>query len=121
MEEQDVRTRAEAMCAALVTGDIGVATTDFSPELQRNLGEVLSLIPLPATGATIDAIDRGGGSGFIVTLRLVGESEEVLIQTRWKDRDDQPVVIEVSHLSKIPLPAAEGDEDAEADESPPGD
>ena len=121
MDEQDVRTRAEAMCAALVTGDIGVATADFSPELQRNLGEVLSLIPLPATEAAIDSIDRGGGSGFVVVVRLVGESEEALIQTRWKDRDDHPTVIEVSHLSKTPLPAAEGGDHTETDEATPGD
>jgi len=35
----------------------------------------------------------------VVVLRLVGETEEVLLQTRWKERDDQPTLIELSHLS----------------------
>ena len=30
MEEQDVRERSEALCAALVAGDIELVTEDFS-------------------------------------------------------------------------------------------
>jgi hypothetical protein len=115
MEEQDVRARAEAMCAALVTGDVGLATEDFSRELKQNLGEVIVLLPLPATEATVDSIEHSG-AGYTVVLRLVGETEEVLIQTRWKDRDGRPTVIEVSHLSRTettadaePEGAAEGE------------
>jgi len=98
MEEPQVRERAEAMCAALVAGDVGQATEAFSKELRQNLGEVVALLPLPATEATVDSIERGS-SGFVVVLRLVGETEEVLLQTRWKERDDQPTLIELSHLS----------------------
>ena len=98
MEETQVRERAEAMCAALVAGDVGKATEDFSKELRQNLGEVVALLPLPATEATVDSIERGS-SGFVVVLRLVGETEEVLLQTRWKERDDGPTLIELSHLS----------------------
>ena len=89
MEEQDVRARAEALCTALVAGDIGRATEDFSKELRQHLGEVLALLPLPSSEASIESIERGGGSGYTVVLRLVGETEEALIQTRWKERLDQ--------------------------------
>src|SRR5450759_2104356 len=41
MEEHDVRERAEDLCVALVAGDIGRATEDFSKELRQHLGEVL--------------------------------------------------------------------------------
>lgn len=113
MEEQDVRDRAEALCAALVAGDIERVIDDFSKELRQNLGEVLALLPLPATEATIEMIDRGGGSGYTVILRLVGETEVVQIQTRWKERDGRPTMIEVSHLSRTEA-AAQGGE-AEGD------
>ena len=43
MDEQAVRARAQIMCDALAAGDIDRATGDFSPELRRNLGEVLAL------------------------------------------------------------------------------
>jgi hypothetical protein len=119
MEEQDVRARAEAMCAALVSGDIGQATTDFSDELRRNLGEVIALLPLPATGASVESIERGGTSAFVVVLELVSESETVQVQTRWKERDGRPTVIEASHLSRVELAPPPGDEDADGEA--PGD
>jgi hypothetical protein len=98
IDEAQVRERAEAMCAALVAGDVERATEDFSKELRQNLGEVIALLPLPAAEGGIESIDRGGSS-YTVVLRLVGETEEVLLQTRWKDRDDRPTLIELSHLS----------------------
>src|SRR6185436_9005652 len=86
------------------------AIADFSEELKRNLGEVLALLPLPATEATIQSIEAGG-AGYNVILRLVGESDEVEIQTRWKDRDGEPRIVETSHLSRVErvAEAAEGE------------
>ncbi len=117
MEEAQVRERADALCAALVVGDVGKATEDFSKELRQNLGEVVALLPLPVTEAMVDSIERGS-SGFVVVLRLVGETEEVLLQTRWKERDDQPTLIELSHLSATEKAIQSGELEPEAE---PGD
>ena len=120
MDEADVREQADAMCAALVDGDIGRATEAFSRELQQHLGEVISLFPLPATEATVDSIERGASSGFTVVIRLVGESEEVRVQTRWKDRDGHPTVVEASHLSRVEMAGPDATDDGDgsaADES----
>ncbi len=117
MEEQDVRERAEALCAALVSGDIELATEDFSKELRQNLGEVLALLPLPASEATVESIERGGSSGYNVVIRLVGESEEAIIQTRWKDRDGRPTVVEASHLSRTESATEPATPDGEGDGS----
>jgi hypothetical protein len=119
MDEQAVREHARAVCDALVAGDIDRATKDFSNELRRNLGEVIALLPLPSSEATVESVQHGG-SGYNVILRLVGETEEVQIQTRWKDRDGQPTVVEASHLSKTvmaqPLAEDDGEDDAEVSE-----
>ena len=120
MEEAQVRERADALCAALVVGDVGKATEDFSKELRQNLGEVVALLPLPATEATVDSIERGS-SGFVVVLRLVGETEEVLLQTRWKERDDQPTLIELSHLSATEKAIQSGELEPEAEPGDEGD
>jgi len=120
VDDDAIRARAQAMCDALVAGDVGRATEDFSPELRRNLGEVVALLPLPSTEATVDSVERGG-SGWIVVLKLVGETSEVLIQTRWKDRDGVPTVVEASHLSAVetaaqtgePVAGTEGDSEEE--------
>ena len=116
MDEQAVRERAQALCDALVAGDIGMATQDFSKELRQNLGEVLSLLPLPSSEATVDSVEHGG-SGYNVVIRLVGETDEVLIQTRWKDRDGRPTIVEASHLSKIAATAQVDEGAAEGETS----
>ena len=99
MDDATVRERAQAMCDAIVAGDVEAATADASPELRRNLGEVIGLFPLPATEGSIESITQGGSS-FVVVLRLIGETDEVQIQTRWKDRDGTPTLVEASHLSR---------------------
>ena len=108
MEEHDVREHVEALCAALVAGDIGEATKDVSKELRRNLGEVVALLPLPANDASVVSIERGGSGGFTVVLRIAGEIDEVLIQTRWKDRDGHTTLVEASHLSRTPAAPVDG-------------
>ena len=111
MDEQAVREHAQALCAALVAGDIDRAIGDFSNELRRNLGEVLSLLPLPSSEATVESVEHGG-AGFNVVLRIVGETDEVLVQTRWKDRDGRPTVVEASHLSRTVRAAEAGGDEA---------
>ena len=121
MEEQDVRARAEALCGALVGGDVEQAMADVSDELRRNLGEVIALFPLPATDAQVASVERGGSSAYVAVLELVGETETVQVQTRWKERDGRPTLIEASHLSRvemeIPVTGDEGEGD-EADGTP---
>jgi len=51
----------------------------------------------------------------------VGETDEVTLQTRWKERDGRATLIEVSHLSSTER-ASHGDEgsvEGEADDGTP--
>lgn len=118
MDEPTVRDRAQAFCDALAAGDVDRAIEAMSPELRRNVGEVLALLPLPANEVTVESVDRSG-AGYNVVIRLSGESDEDLIQTRWKDRDGEPTIVEASHLSRTQraLPEAEGADEAPADEN----
>ena len=110
MDDEAVRARAQAVCDALAAGDIERASEHFSAELRRNLGEVVALLPLPANEVEIELIERGG-SGYSVVIRIAGEIDEVLIQTRWKDRDGEPRMVEASHLaSTVIAPAAVEDD-----------
>ena len=101
----------------LVDELLELATADFSEELKRNLGEVLSLLPLPANDAGVESVEHAG-SGYNVVLRVMGETEEVMIQTRWKDRDGQATVIEASHLSKTAIAAQLEPADGEGEAGP---
>jgi len=111
LDVETVRERATAFCDALDAGDIDRAAEQMSEELRRNLGEVLALLPLPSNESTVVSVERGG-SGFNVVLRLLGETDEVEIQTRWKDRDGQATLVEASHLSKTERAAAAGEDEA---------
>jgi hypothetical protein len=118
MDETAVREHAQALCDALVAGDVDTAIRDFSDELRRNLGEVIALLPLPASEAVIESVEQSG-PGVNVVLRLVGENDEVQVQTRWKDRNGEPTVVEASHLSRTtreqPVEPDGGDQESAAD------
>ncbi len=114
MDEQQVRERAEAYCAALLAGDVERAAEDLSSELRSNLGPLVAMLPMPLTAATVESLERTA-SGFRAVLHLVGETTETRLETRWKNRDDRPVVVEVSHLTEDALSAADGDADADVD------
>ena len=113
MTEDEVREHARAFGDALVAGDVDRAIQDLSDELRRNLGEVLALLPLPAKEATVESVDHSG-SGYNVVLRLTGETSEDHVQTRWKDRDGRPRIVEASHLSRTATAEPVGADDESA-------
>lgn len=102
MDEAIVREHAEAHCAALRDGDIERAAQELSNELRGNLGQLVAMLPMPLTEASVESVDRTG-SGFRAVLYLVGESTETRLETRWKERDGRPVIVELSHLTDQPV------------------
>jgi hypothetical protein len=108
VNEDDVRAQAEAVCDALGAGDIDRFISHLSEQLRHNVGEVLILLPLPVSEATVESVEHGG-TAYISTLELTGETDQVRVQLRWKDRDGEPTIVEVSHLSRVEQPEpAEG-------------
>lgn len=97
MDAQAVEERARAFCDALLGGDMTRAATELSRELQSNLGSLVSILPLPLTAATVESVEVGG-SGYVALLHLVGETAAIELQTRWKDRDGRPTIVEASHV-----------------------
>jgi hypothetical protein len=113
MNDDPIRAHATAFADALVAGNVDAAIGSFSPELRRNLGEVIALFPLPASEATIESVDHAG-AGYNVVIRLVGDAEETQVMTRWKLRDGNPTIVEASHLSRTATePTAEGEAEPE--------
>lgn len=108
MDEQSVRDHADAFCAALTGGDVERAAEELSTELRSNLGQLVAMLPMPLTAATVESLDRTA-SGFRAVLHLVGETTETRLETRWKNRDDRPVVVEVSHLTEEAVSAVDAD------------
>ena len=105
MDEAAVRNSAEQFGDALVAGNVDAAIEHLSDELKRNLGEVVAMLPLPATQVGIASVERGS-SALVVQLHVVGETADDELQTRWKDRDGTPRIVEISHLSRVDRPPA---------------
>jgi len=118
VDEPAVREAAQRFGDALAAGDVERAMECFSEELRRNAGEVLALLPLPANDVDIESLERSG-PGYNVVLRLIGETNEDLVQTRWKDREGRPTIVEVSHLSRTEREPA-GEQVAEDEITEPG-
>lgn len=118
MHEEDVRRHAQEACEALLAGNVDRVVGSLSDELRRNAGEVVGLLPLPVTEAEITSVEQNGKT-FVVGLHLVGETDTVELQTRWKERDGQPTIVEASHLSRTATePALEGEDEAASEELP---
>ena len=115
MDEKAVREHAQGHLDALIAGDVGRALEDLSAELRSQPGELMAMLPLPLTSAEIESVDKAG-AGYTAVLHLVGETDETRLETRWKDRDERPTIVEVSHLSSAAVQAAEA-ADAEIPET----
>jgi len=116
MDEQAVREHAEAYCGALLAGDIGRSAEEMSRELRSNLGPIVAMLPIPLTQATIESVAMAR-TGWLAVLRLVGEHETVRLETRWKDRDGRPTMVEASHIPDKPV---EPEMEADTTDSPQG-
>jgi hypothetical protein len=112
MDEQAVREHAQATCDALLAGDIGKAAEQMSKELRSNLGPIVAMLPMPMTEASIESIESTP-TGYKAVLHLVGEGDTLRLETRWKDRDGQPTIVEASRAHEEPVVP---DIDAEANE-----
>lgn len=120
MNEQAVREGAQAHIDALMAGDVDGAVAAFSDGLRHNLGPIMAQLPLPLTAASLESVEFGG-SGYVAVLHLVGETD-VRFKTRWKERDGQPTIVEISHIAESPVESIPEDgapaEEAEAAEMP---
>ena len=109
MDEQTVRDHAQATSDALLAGDIGKAAEEMSKELRKSLGSIVGMLPLPLTGATVESIEMTA-HGYRAILRLVGETDSLQLETRWKDRDGRPSIVEASRVHEEPVaPLGEGE------------
>ena len=106
MDEQTVQQHAQGHIDALMAGDVGRALEDLSAELRRQPGELMAMLPLPLSSAEVESVDMAG-SGYTAVLHLIGETDETRLETRWKERDGRPTIVEVSHLSSSAVPVAE--------------
>src|SRR4051812_31154875 len=99
MDQNTVRSSAQAVGDALLAGNVDAVIDYLSDKLNRTPGEIVAMLPLPAPAVEIISVEHPGPA-VITVLRVVGETADDELQLRWKDRDGEPRVVEVSHLSR---------------------
>jgi hypothetical protein len=114
MDEQAVRQHAQATCDALLAGDIGKAAEQMSNEVRSNMGPIVAMLPLPLTKASIESVDSTP-TGYKAVLHLVGEGGTLQLETRWKDRDGRPTIVEASRVHEEPVQPVDEGEAAEGE------
>jgi hypothetical protein len=60
------------------------------------------MLPLPLTEASIESVETTA-TGYRAVLRLVGEGGTIHLETRWKDRDGRPTMVEASRVHEEPI------------------
>jgi hypothetical protein len=115
MDENEVRSSAQAVGDALVDGNVDAAIGYLSDELKRNPGEIVAMLPLPATEAEVVTVERPGPA-VVTVLHVAGETADDELQLRWKDRGGEPKIVEVSHLSRVEREGPPAGEEGEATE-----
>jgi hypothetical protein len=73
---------------------------------------VVSQLPLPLKEAAVESVDLAGSS-YVAVLHLTGESDDIRIETRWKDRDGRPTLVEASHVIERTAAPPTGEEETE--------
>ena len=74
------------------------------------MGPVVAMLPLPLTDATVESVEMTG-TGYLAVLHLVGDDGAIRLETRWKERDGQPTIVEASHQPEEPPPPPADAED----------
>jgi hypothetical protein len=114
MDEPIVREHVQALCDALQAGDVGRAAQQMSRELQASLGPLVAMLPLPLTEAKIESLEMSA-TAYVAVVTLVGEGRSIRLQTRWKERDGRPTMVEGSHVQEAAagpdIAAASSDDD----------
>ncbi len=94
MDEQAVRSHAEAHGNALIEGDLRKAGGDLTPEAQAQAPDVMSTFPKKVESAEVVSLDIQGEEA-VVQARYSGEGKEVTVESRWGERDGRPKILDM--------------------------
>ena len=94
MDEAKVREHAQAHGQAMVDGDLRKAGGDLTPEVQAKAGDVMKDFPRKVETAEVVSI-AGAGDDYVVQARYSGEGTEVVVESRWAERDGTPKIVEM--------------------------
>lgn len=97
MDESSVREHAQGHGDATVAGDLRRAGSDLSKEALNQAGEVMGKMPKELTAAEVTSVERDGDE-MLAQIRYSGNQGEVVVESRWAERDGRPKIIDLKVL-----------------------
>lgn len=94
MDEQTVRRHAQAHGEATVAGDLRKAGADLTTEAMAQAPGVMKAMPGKLTSCEIASVD-GQGDEFVALIRYMGDAGEIMVASRWAERDDRPKITDL--------------------------
>ena len=97
MDENLIRTRAEAHGKATVAGDLKAAGSDQDRGAYGAAGEDMKKMPEGLSASEVTEV-RSEGEGAIVTIRYTGTSGSVDVDSVWAEREGEPKIVDLKVL-----------------------
>ena len=92
MDEARLREDADTHGQATVAGDLKTAGSYLAKEAYGPAGEVMEKMPKPLEGAEVGSVETAGDEA-LVQIRYSGGGDEIVIESRWADRDGSPKIV----------------------------
>jgi hypothetical protein len=92
MDQDAVRTHAQAHGDAVVANDLRQAGSDLTPEAQKQAPGVMGKLPKPVVSATVQSVEERGDE-VAALIAYGGEDESVTVQSLWAERDGRPMIV----------------------------
>ena len=92
MDEQAMRDHAKAHADAVERGDIDAVVADFTETLQPQFPQIAKALPQPVTAAEVLSVEVGETES-VALIRYSGETEEVVVRSRWQEQGGRPVIV----------------------------
>lgn len=97
MDEARLRDDAEAHGRATVEGDLKVAGSYLDKGAYAAAGQVMEKMPKPLEGSEVGSVELEGDEA-LVQIRYSGGGDEVVVESRWAERDGTPKIVGLSVL-----------------------
>lgn len=92
MDEARLRDDADAHGQATVQGDLKTAGSYLDKEAYGPAGQVMEQMPKPLESCEVGSVEVQGEEA-LVQIRYSGGGDEVVIESRWAERDGAPKIV----------------------------
>ena len=97
MDENVIRSRAQAHGQATVAGDLKSAGADLDKSAYGAAGEVMKKMPEGLSASEVAKVTTQGDQA-IVTIRYTGAGGSADVESTWADRDGEPKIVDLKVL-----------------------